>query len=98
MKGVRAEIDRLDRRIVALLDRRLEAIAAAARIKTKASEIRDAARIADVLAKVRRAAGRGHGDFVVALYRHLVELSIEREAMLFRRHRRRRSRMASRAL
>lgn len=52
MGEVRAEIDRIDRRLVALLAERQGYIEAAARLKTRAEEVRLQWRIEDVLAKV----------------------------------------------
>lgn len=87
MSEVRASIDALDREIVALLGDRLHYIAEAARIKDRRDTVRDDARVADVIAKVRRAAIDGHidPDFVSALYRDLVERSIALELDLFDR-------------
>ena len=54
MDEVREEIDRLDRQLVTLLAERSGYVGQAARIKTQENQIRDAARIDDVIAKVRR--------------------------------------------
>jgi isochorismate pyruvate lyase len=62
MAEVRAEIDALDRAIVALLADRLHYIDEAARIKQSRDEVRDEARVADVLAKVRSEARRLGAD------------------------------------
>jgi isochorismate pyruvate lyase len=81
MAEVRAEIDALDRQIVALLADRLHYIDEAARIKPRREQVRDEARIADVLQKVTTEAQRLGADAAVvqAAYRALIESSIEHE-------------------
>jgi isochorismate pyruvate lyase len=81
MTEVRAEIDALDRAIVALMADRLHYIQEAARIKQSRDQVRDEARIADVLAKVEAEALRLGTDLDVigVVYRALVEASIEHE-------------------
>jgi isochorismate pyruvate lyase len=85
MTEVRAEIDALDREIVALLADRLHFIGEAARIKPQRAMVRDEARIEDVMAKIRTAATAAgiDPDFVEPLYRDLVERSIAHELALF---------------
>ena len=85
MAEVRAEIDALDRAIVALLADRLHYIDEAARIKPARDQVRDEARIADVLAKVSAEANRLGADATVIAkaYRALIEASITHE---FERH------------
>ncbi|WP_395018905.1 chorismate mutase [Dongia sp.] len=85
MKEVRAEIDAIDRRMVALIAERLHYIDEAARIKADRDTVRDDARVADVLAKVRAEALRLGCDpeVVVAAYRALVEASIAHEFTAF---------------
>lgn len=56
MQQVRAEIDRLDRILVALIAERQGYMDAAARIKPTLDAVRDEARIADVMDKVLAAA------------------------------------------
>jgi isochorismate pyruvate lyase len=89
MAEVRAEIDALDRAIVALLAARLHYIDEAARIKQTRDQVRDEARIAEVLAKVGVEARRLGIDPVVvtAAYRSLVEASIAHELDEFDRRR-----------
>ena len=53
LADVRREIDRLDRKIVRLLSERSGYVGEAARIKDKASQIVDRARIEQVVDKVR---------------------------------------------
>src|ERR1051325_3016880 len=81
MAEVRAQIDALDRAIVALLADRLHYIDEAARIKQSRAQVRDEARIADVLAKVEAEARRlsANAAVLVATYRTLIEESIAHE-------------------
>jgi isochorismate pyruvate lyase len=58
MNDVRREIDRLDRALVKLLAERLTYIERAGHIKTDRTKVRDEARIADVLEKVKAACAR----------------------------------------
>jgi isochorismate pyruvate lyase len=85
MDEVRAEIDALDRQIVALLADRLHYIEEAARIKQSRGLVRDEARIADVLSKVVIESQRlGCNSHVVSVtYEALVEASIEHETREF---------------
>ena len=87
MAEVRAEIDALDREIVALLADRLHYIDEAARLKPSREQVRDEARIADVLAKVEAEAQRVGADakVIAAAYRALVEASITHELEEFER-------------
>jgi len=84
---VRAEIDALDRAIVALLADRLHYIDEAARIKQSRDQVRDEARIADVLQKVQAKANDLGADAraVARAYRALMEASIEHELETFDR-------------
>lgn len=87
MSEVRAEIDALDRDIVALLADRLHFIGEAARIKASRDAVRDEPRIEDVVAKVRAAAQAAgmNPDFIEPLYRDLIERSIAHEFAAFDR-------------
>ena len=89
MAEVRAEIDALDRAIVALLADRLHYIDEAARIKQSREQVRDDARIADVIGKVTAEAQRLGADsnVVTAVYRSLIEASILHELDTFDRRR-----------
>jgi isochorismate pyruvate lyase len=91
MNEVRAGIDAIDQRMVALIAERLHYIDEAARIKQQRHTVRDEARIADVLAKVRAEALRLGCDpeVVVVAYKALVEASIAHEMVAFERKRRR---------
>lgn len=90
MGEVRVEIDALDREIVALLADRLHYIDEAARLKQSRGQVRDEARIADVLMKVEAEAQRLGADpkVIAAAYRALVEASIVHELEKFDRLRR----------
>jgi isochorismate pyruvate lyase len=85
MAELRTEIDRLDALLVNLLSRRQRYIERAAEIKQQRSEIRDEARIADVLAKVAAAAGKEGLDPALAgaVWRLLMEKSIALELAAF---------------
>jgi isochorismate pyruvate lyase len=87
MTEVRAAIDAIDKRLVALIAERLHYIDEAARIKPERAQVRDEARIADVLAKTRREALRLGCDPAVieAAYRALIEASIAHEFAMFDR-------------
>lgn len=87
MSEVRVEIDALDREIVALLADRLHYIDEAARLKQRRDQVRDEARIADVLMKVETEAQRLGADpkVVSAIYRALIEASIGHEYEKFDR-------------
>jgi isochorismate pyruvate lyase len=87
MGEVRAEIDTLDRQIVALLADRLHYIDEAARLKPSRDQVRDEARIADVLHKVRAEAERlgTDSDVIAKTYAALVEASIDHEFVTFDR-------------
>jgi len=87
MADVREHIDRIDRRIVALLAERAGYVRQAARIKPAREDIVDHSRIEDVVEKVRRYA-REHGleaDLVDAVYRLMIDRFIAQEAVEFER-------------
>jgi isochorismate pyruvate lyase len=87
MGQVRAAIDAIDRRLVALIAERLHYIDEAARIKPERCQVRDEPRIADVLAKTRQEALRLGCDpaVVEAAFTALVEASIAHEYAAFDR-------------
>jgi isochorismate pyruvate lyase len=87
MTEVRAAIDAIDRKLVALIAERLHYIDEAGRIKPERGQVRDEKRIADVLAKTRQEALRLGCDpaVVEAAYRALVEASITHEYAVFDR-------------
>lgn len=81
MAELRREIDRLDFALVELLSQRQRYIERAAEIKAHRHEIRDEARIADVLAKVTAAAGKlgMRPEIAQRVWRELMEASIALE-------------------
>ena len=82
MAGVRAEIDRLDKEIVALLVRRAACIDRAVAVKrAEGLPARIAPRVEEVIDNVRSAAAEGGLDPSLAedLWRRLVDWSIARE-------------------
>ena len=87
MTEVRAAIDGLDRKLVALIAERLHYIGEAARLKPARDQVHDAGRIADVLAKTRAEALRLGCDsaVVAAAFAALVEASIAHEFAAFDR-------------
>lgn len=87
MTEVRAGVDDVDRRVVALLRRRFGYMDAAARIKPDRSAVRDEWRKADVLAKVDAAAAELGLDrtLLTRLYEELIEGSIAYELQEFDR-------------
>ena len=89
MSEVRAGVDDVDRRLVALLERRFGYMDAAARIKPDRSAVRDEWRKADVLAKVDQAAVAAEIDRALAarLWEDLIETSIAHELVVFDRTR-----------
>ncbi len=87
MAEVRAEIDRLDRELVALLAARAGYVKQAAHIKGRRADIVDPERIEDVIAKVRgRAQDLGLSpELVEAVYRLMIQRFIELETPEFER-------------
>jgi isochorismate pyruvate lyase len=85
MTELRAAIDSLDARLVALLALRQTYIERAAQLKTGREQVRDPARIEDVVAKVI-AEGRKAGlspDIAEPVWRTLIEASIAHEFEAF---------------
>lgn len=85
MPTLRAQIDRIDRALVALIAERVGYIARAAEIKQARSQVHDAARIEDVVAKVS-AIARQHGipaALVEPVWRELIAQSIAYEFARF---------------
>jgi isochorismate pyruvate lyase len=87
MADVRAGVDQLDRQLVALLRRRFDYMDAAARIKPARAHVRDEARKADVITKVRAAALAADlpADAIAQVWDLLVETSIAYELAAFDR-------------
>lgn len=87
MDTLRVQIDRIDQALVEILSLRQRYIERAAEIKDHPAQVRDEARIADVLAKVvARAHDRGLNESIVEpVFRTLVEASIALETDCFAR-------------
>jgi isochorismate pyruvate lyase len=87
MTEVRAGIDALDRRIVALIGERMRYMVAAARIKPQREDVRDEPRKREVIANARRAAGEEGvpPELAAAIWEVLVEGSIDYELEQFDR-------------
>ena len=85
MTEVRAGVDDVDEKLMALLARRFAFMAAAARIKTDRDRVRDEVRKAEVIANAKkRAAVLGVPEPLVAsLWEMLVEASISYEMQVF---------------
>ncbi len=87
MADLRRQIDRLDRALVGLMAERQAYIERAAQIKARRDDVRDEARIADVVAKVLAEAERKGLSAAIAepVWRLLVERSIAHEFAAFDR-------------
>jgi len=87
MEQVRAGVDGIDRRLVALLAERFAHMRAAARIKPERGHVRDEARKAQVIANARTEAESlgAPAEVVAALWEQLVEASIAYEMAEFDR-------------
>jgi isochorismate pyruvate lyase len=85
MPAIRREIDRLDREIVALLAERLTYIERAGIVKKDRNNVRDEARIQDVLSKVKSACERQGFPFKIAepVWRALMEGCIAHEFVIW---------------
>jgi len=85
MTDIRREIDRLDRALVRMLAERLTYIERAGHIKTERGAVRDEARIADVLEKVKAACTRECFPVTIAepVWRRLMEGCIAHEFAVF---------------
>ena len=91
MAELRAEIDRLDRALVRLLSERQRYIERAAEIKSQRSDIRDEARILDVLNKIKAEAAKAglNEKIATAVWRELMErcIALEMDRFLERNQR-----------
>jgi isochorismate pyruvate lyase len=85
MPELREQIDRLDRALVALIAERQRYIERAAQIKPQRDQVRDEARVADVISKVLAEAQRTGLSEAIAepVWRTLVERSIAHEFAVF---------------
>lgn len=85
MQDVRHEVDRLDQILVGLIAERQTYMDAAARIKAKREQVRDEARIADVIEKVK-AGARENGlsvEIAEPVWRTMIEACIAYELKEF---------------
>ena len=89
MAEVRAGVDALDRALVALLAERQRYMEAAARLKPGRDQVHDAARIEDVVAKVKASAARAGLSVAIAepVWRTLIDRCIAHEFEAFDRTR-----------
>ena len=87
MQDVRREIDRIDELLVELLAERQSYIEAAGRIKPNRSDVRDPARIEDVVSKVIAASNRSGLSPAISepVWRTLIEKCITHEFDVFDR-------------
>ena len=87
MQDVRRAINALDDVLVPLLVERVGYMTQAARIKQRASQVRDEARIEDIVQRVRRAAANdgGDSDVIEQIYRSMMEACIAFEEREFAR-------------
>lgn len=87
MKDVRAGVDALDLALVALLAQRQRYMDAAARIKPHREQVRDAARIEDVVGKVKASAREAGLSEAIAepVWRTLIDRCIAYELSVFDR-------------
>lgn len=85
MQDVRYEIDRLDRVLVGLLKERQDYMDAAARLKPFRTDVRDEARIEDVVSKVLQSAAQQGLDPQIAepVWRTMIERCIAYELSRF---------------
>lgn len=85
MEDVRAGVDALDRRLVALLAERQAFMEAAARIKPSRDRVRDEARIEEVVSRVLAEAARVglSPDIAEPVWRLLIERCIVHELAAF---------------
>lgn len=88
MSQIRAEIDALDREMIALLGQRYQYVLAASKFKTSPTAVRDHERFAAMLQQRREWAEQEGLDpaAIERLYRDLVEHFIERELEHWRKH------------
>ncbi len=86
LDDVRANIDALDRQIVALLAERTTYVETAARFKERKNQVVDPPRIEDVIAKVRHRAIE-HGmapDLAESIYRAMIDAYIVHESQVWK--------------
>ena len=85
MQDIRAQIDALDKRLVAILAERQKLIAAAGKVKPSRDTVRDEARIEEVVRLVLAEAEKSGlaREIAVPVWRQLIESSIAYEYGVF---------------
>lgn len=88
MADIRAEIDRLDRQVIALLGQRFAYVKAASRFKTSETAVKAPDRVQSMLQQRRAWAEEEglNGDAIEALYRDLVNHFIAEELKHWQRN------------
>jgi isochorismate pyruvate lyase len=81
MGKIREDIDSLDKDILQLLKKRLNLIEQAALVKLERNQVRDKARIDEVIALIRREAQKANypEDMAEVIWKNIIELSIDYE-------------------
>lgn len=81
MGKIREDIDSLDKDILLLLKKRLNLIEQAALVKPERHQVRDKARIDEVIALIRREAQKANypEDMAEVIWKNIIELSIDYE-------------------
>ena len=81
MGKIREDIDSLDKEILQLLKKRLNLIEQAALVKPERNQVRDKARIDEVIALIRREAQKANypEDMAEVIWKNIIELSIDYE-------------------
>jgi isochorismate pyruvate lyase len=81
MGKIREDIDSLDKDILQLLKKRLNLIEQAALVKPERNQVRDKARIDEVIALIRREAQKTNypEDMAEVIWKNIIELSIDYE-------------------
>lgn len=81
MGKIREDIDSLDKDILQLLKKRLNLIEQAALVKPERNQVRDQARIDEVIALIRREAQEVNypEDMAEVIWKNIIELSIDYE-------------------
>ena len=81
MGKIREDIDSLDKDILQLLKKRLNLIERAALVKLERNQVRDKARIDEVIALIRREAQKANypEDMAEVIWKNIIELSIDYE-------------------
>lgn len=81
MGKIREDIDSLDKEILQLLKKRLNLIEQAALVKPERNQVRDKARIDEVIDLIRREAKKANypEDMAEVIWKNIIELSIDYE-------------------